>query len=78
MLIVEQIVDCKFKTVYSLFCFDVSKHESNIYRSESTADIEIKLLLDQIPAYPYNIYCVIFSERKAIMEVIDSKLYVNI
>ena len=33
----------------------------------STANIEIKLLLDQVPANPYNIYCVIFLERKAIM-----------
>ena len=36
-----------------------------------------KLLLDQVPANPYNIYCVIFSERKVIMDVIDSKSYVN-
>ena len=62
-----------FKTVNPLLCFDVSKHESNIYWSGSTADIGIKLLLDQVPANQYNIYCVIFSERKAIMEVIDSK-----
>ena len=66
-----------FKTVYPLFCFDVSEHEPNIYRRGSTADVEIKLLLDQVPANPYNIFCVIFSERKAIMEVIDSQLYVN-
>ena len=29
-------------TVYPLFCFDVSKPESNIYRSGLTADIELK------------------------------------
>ena len=67
-----------FKTVYPLFCFDVSKHEPNIYASGSNVDIEIKLLLDQEPADSYNIYCVIFSERKANMDVIDHKLYVNL
>ena len=67
-----------FKTVYPLFCCDVSKHESNIYQSGSTADIEIKLLLDQVPSNLYIIYCAIFSERKAIMEVLDTKLNVDI
>ena len=54
-----------FKTVYPLFCFDVSKHELNIYRSGSTANIEIKLLLDQVPANPYNIYCVMLFRNKS-------------
>ena len=67
-----------FKTVHPLFCFNVSKHESNIYWNGSTADIEIKLLSYEIPATLHNIYCVMFSERKEIMEVINSKLYVNI
>ena len=40
-----------FKRVYSLFRFDISKNESNIHRSGSAADIEIKLLLDQLPAF---------------------------
>ena len=39
---------------------------------------QIKLLMDQVYTYPYNIYYVIFLERKAIMEVIAIKLYVNI
>ena len=56
-----------FKTVYPLFCFDVSKQESNIYLFGSTSDIQTKLLLDQVPAIPYNIYCIILSEREAIM-----------
>ena len=38
---------------------DVSKHESNIYRSGLTAEIGIQLLLDQVPANPYNINCVL-------------------
>ena len=50
----------------------------NIYRGGSTVGIEINLLLDQVPANPYDIYYVIFSERKEIMEVFDSKLYINI
>ena len=64
-----------FRRVCPLFCFDVSNHKSNIYRSGSTADTKIKLLLGQVPANPYNNHCVIFSERKTL---IDNKLYVNI
>ena len=62
---------------HSLFCSDVSKQELNIYLSGSTADTEKILLLDKAPANPYNIYCVILSDRKAIMEIIVSKLYIN-
>ena len=69
MLIVEYLSVTMVLKQYIL-CFNISKHESNIYRSRSTAGIEIKLLLDQTPANPYSIYYVIFSERKAIMEVI--------
>ena len=81
----HKIVDCgtivscnDFKTVCPLFRFDVSKHESNVYRRGSTADIEIRLLLYQVSANPYNIHSVIFSEREAITEVIYCKLFVNI
>jgi len=36
------IVNCNdFKTVYSLFSFDVSKYRPNIYASGSTADIKL-------------------------------------
>ena len=37
---------------------------------QSMSDIEIKLLLDHLPTNPYNIYSVIFSDRKEITEVI--------
>jgi len=58
-----------FKILQPLFCFDVSKPELIIYRSGSTANIEIKLLLDQVPANPFNIYCVLLLEIKAIRKV---------
>ena len=68
-----------FKIVYHLFCFDVSKHWPNIYASGSTAHIEMKLLLDDKPGNPYNIYCFILSEKnKTNMDVIDHKLHVKL
>jgi len=67
-----------FKTVCLLFGFIVSTQKPNIYRIGSTADTQIKLLLDQLPANTYYIYCVIFQEGKVITEVIDRKLCFNV
>ena len=60
------------KIVYPIFCFDVSKQDFNIYRSGSPDDIEIKLLLDQVPGIPHLLH------KKTIMKVHDSKSYILI
>ena len=76
----EQLLVKMILKQYILYfvCFDVSKHESNIYQTGLTADSEIKLLLDQVPPKPHKIYWIIFSERKATIEVVSGKLYVDV
>ena len=66
----------EFKSVYPLFCFDVSKHESNIYNG-TTADIEVSITLKDDPV-PYNIYCIVYYERKATLDIINKNMYVSL
>ena len=64
MLIVDQLqVSMILKQYIIYFLFYFSKHESNMYQSGSTADIEIKLLLDHVPAnfFPPKRYDIEFS-----------------
>ena len=46
---------------------------NRIFNEEVTANIELKLCFNQVRANPYEIYCVIFSEGKETMEVIDGE-----
>ncbi len=70
----SQVSYSEFKTLYPIYCIDVSKREENVFETTGICDIELRLNLKTQPTADYHIYCLVVSERYATLQGISGRM----
>ena len=67
-----------FMRLYPIFHIDLSRKPENLFENRSTCDINLKVKLDKIPSEKYYAYCVLISEKTAIMNPTSMRTMITV
>ena len=67
-----------FMRLYPIFHVDLSRKPENLFESRNTVDIGLKVKLGNYWTNKYRIYCLLLSERKAILNPTDQRTIISV
>ena len=77
-LLESQFIDNNlFKTMYSIFYFDLTEQMTDSMFSD-TIKIDFSYMLSAVPAHQYNVVAIILGEQKVAVSVVNNKATIKV